>query len=202
MVSLIVTKGSFNFSILIISQKEYKNGGIALLIYLSVLEIDHEKHEFMALYAEYHAVMLRVAKKYFPTDQMAREDAVQNAWMKIVKSFQKISAIECKKRGAYCVIIVKNECISILRKNKAEISLDELPLATNDDLKEDSSASITQLIHEMPEKYRTVLELRFIEEWSTREIARQLSIPEATVSTRIFRGRKLLIDRLREDGLV
>lgn len=202
MVSLIVTKGSFNFSILIISQKEYKNGGIALLIYLSVLEIDHEKHEFMALYAEYHAVMLRVAKKYFPTDQMAREDAVQNAWMKIVKNFQKTSAIECKKRGAYCVIIVKNECISILRKNKAEISLDELPLATNDDLKEDSSASITQLIHEMPEKYRTVLELRFIEEWSTREIARQLSIPEATVSTRIFRGRKLLIDRLREEGLV
>ena len=45
----------------------------------------------------------------------------------------------------------------------------------------------------MPEKYRTVLELRFIEEWSTREIARQLSVPEATISTRIFRGRKLLI---------
>lgn len=173
-----------------------------MLIYLSVLETDYEKHEFMALYAEYHAVMLRVAKKYFPTDQMAREDAVQNAWMKIVKSFQKISAIECKKRGAYCVIIVKNECISILRKNKAAISLDELPLATSDELKEDFFASITQLIHEMPEKYRTVLELRFIEEWSTREIARQLSVPEATISTRIFRGRKLLIDRLREEGLV
>lgn len=173
-----------------------------MLIYLSVLETDHKKHEFMALYAEYHAVMLRVAKKYFPADQMAREDAVQNAWMKIVKNFQKVMAVECKKRGAYCVIIVKNECISILRKNKAEISLDELPLATSDELKEDSSASITQLIHEMPEKYRTVLELRFIEEWSTREIARQLNIPEATVSTRIFRGRKLLIDRLREEGLV
>lgn len=202
MVSLIVTKGSFNFSIRIILQKEYKNGGTVLLIYLSVLETDHEKHEFMALYAEYHAVMLRVAKKYFPVDQMAREDAVQNAWIKIVKNFQKIMAIECKKRGSYCVIIVKNECISILRKNKAAISLDELPLATSDELKEDSFASITQLIHEMPEKYRTVLELRFIEEWSTREIARQLSVPEATISTRIFRGRKLLIDRLREEGLV
>lgn len=202
MVSLIVTKGSFNFSIRIISQKEYKNGGTVLLIYLSVLETDHEKHEFMALYAEYHAVMLRVAKKYFPVDQMAREDAVQNAWIKIVKNFQKIMAIECKKRGSYCVIIVKNECISILRKNKAKVSLDELPLAVTDDLHEDSSASITQLIREMPEKYRTVLELRFIEERSTREIAQHLNIPEAAVSTRIFRGRKLLIDRLREEGLV
>lgn len=173
-----------------------------MLIYLSVLETDHEKQAFMALYAEYHAVMLRVAKKYFPVDQMAREDAVQNAWIKIVKNFQKIMAIECKKRGPYCVIIVKNECISILRKNKAEVSLDELPLAVTDDLHEDSSASITQLIREMPEKYRTVLELRFIEERSTREIAQHLNIPEATVITRIFRGRKLLIDRLREEGLV
>lgn len=123
MVSLIVTKGSFNFSIRIILQKEYKNGGTVLLIYLSVLETDHEKHEFMALYAEYHAVMLRVAKKYFPVDQMAREDAVQNAWIKIVKNFQKIMAIECKKRGSYCVIIVKNECISILRKTKRRFLL-------------------------------------------------------------------------------
>lgn len=37
-----------------------------MLIYLSVLETDHEKHEFMALYAEYHAVMLRVAKNTSP----------------------------------------------------------------------------------------------------------------------------------------
>ena len=113
-----------------------------MLIYLSVLETNHEKHEFMALYAEYHAVMLRVAKKYFPADQMAREDAVQNAWIKIVKNFQKIMAIECKKRGSYCVIIVKNECISILRKSKAEVSLDELPLAVTDDLHKDGVVGI------------------------------------------------------------
>ena len=70
-----------------------------MLIYLSVLETDHEKHEFMALYAEYHAVMLRVAKKYFPTDQMAREDAVQNAWMKIVKVFKKFLQSNARKEA-------------------------------------------------------------------------------------------------------
>ena len=38
----------------------------------------------MVLYSEYHEVMLRVAKKYFPSDQMTLEDAVQNAWMKVI----------------------------------------------------------------------------------------------------------------------
>lgn len=47
-----------------------------MLIYLSALETDDEKREFMLLYNAYHEVMLRVAKKYFPSDQMALEDAV------------------------------------------------------------------------------------------------------------------------------
>ena len=58
------------------------------------------------------------------------------------------------------------------------------------------------LICRMPETYRAVLEMRFVEERSTREIAQKLNIPEATVNTRIFRGRSLLIERLREEGLI
>lgn len=94
-----------------------------MLIYLSALETDNERREFMVLYSEYHEVMLRVDKKYFPSDQMMLEDAVQNAWMKVIKNFQRILDVPCKKRGAYCVIIVRNECISLLRKAKNDLSL-------------------------------------------------------------------------------
>ena len=173
-----------------------------MLIFLSVLETDHEKSEFMVLYNTHHEVMLRIAKKYFPTDQMALEDAVQNAWIKIVKHFRRILGIECNKRGAYCIIIVKNECLSLLRKNKAELSFDELAPIIATDQRSDGFTSITQVIHNMPEKYRTILEMRFIEECSILEISQQLNIPEATVSTRSFRGRKLLIDCLRKKELV
>lgn len=173
-----------------------------MLIYLSALETDDEKREFMLLYNAYHEVMLRVAKKYFPSDQMALEDAVQTAWLKVIKSFQKILEIPCKKRGAYCVIIVKNECISLLRTRKGELSYDELEPTISEEQHEDGAVAIIDLICRMPETYRAVLEMRFVEERSTREIAQKLNIPEATVNTRIFRGRSLLIDRLREEGLI
>ena len=41
-----------------------------------------------------------------------------------------------------------------------------------------------------------------MEERTTREIAQALHLPEATVNTRIFRGRKLLAERMREEELV
>ncbi len=50
-----------------------------MLIYLSLLETDAEKEAFLALYSQYHQAMLRLARRYFPTDQMSLEDAVQNA---------------------------------------------------------------------------------------------------------------------------
>lgn len=176
-----------------------------MLIYLSLIETDTEKHEFMILYNEYHELLLRIAKKYFPSDQMALEDAVQNAWVQVIRNLQKILTLPCNKRGAYCVIIVKNECISLIRKSKKDTSFENLSptLADNSDGQQYIYAeSITGVIRDMPETYRVILEMRFIEECSTREIAKRTSIPEATVNTRIFRGRKLLIERLQKEGLI
>lgn len=173
-----------------------------MLIYLSALETDNERREFMVLYSEYHDVMLRVAKKYFPSDQMMLEDAVQNAWMKVIKNFQRILDVPCKKRGAYCVIIVRNECISLLRKAKNDLSFDDLEPILAEDQAEGHADAIIEVIHRLPETYRTVLEMRFVEECSTREIAQKLNIPEATVNTRVFRGRSLLLERLREEELI
>lgn len=164
-----------------------------MLIYLCALETDNEKREFLLLYSEYHEVMLRVAKKYFPTDQMALEDAVQNAWLKVIKNFQRILDVPCKKRGAYCVIIVKNECISLLRKGKNDLSFDDLEPLLAEEQDGGHADAIIEVIHHMPETYRAVLEMRFVEECSTREIAQKLGIPETTVSTRIFRGRSLFV---------
>lgn len=54
----------------------------------------------------------------------------------------------------------------------------------------------------MPDIYRTVLEMRFVEERSTKEIAKALSLKETTVDVRIHRGRALLIRKLREEGYI
>lgn len=172
-----------------------------MLIFLSMLETDIERQQFLELYEQYGNAMLLVARRFFGQDYGLAEDAVQNAWAKVVENFSKIQSVPCKKRGAYLVIIVKNEAISMIRKQKKEIPLDEAIVGTEIDM-ENSTRPIFEMIHEMPELYRAVLEMRFVEECSTREIAKRLNLKESTVNTRIHRGRILLMKKLEEEGYV
>ena len=171
-----------------------------MIIFLSMLETEEERNLFMELYRQYGDVMLRVAKKYFPKDRYTAEDAVQNAWMRVVDNFSKIYAVPSKKRGAYLVIIVKNESISILRRDKQEIPLEDDFVGDFTDVFDGSARSIIELIRTMPATYRAVLEMRFVEECSTKEIEKALSLKETTVDVRIHRGRALLVKKLREEG--
>ena len=56
----------------------------------------------------------------------AAEDVVQNAWIRVVDHFQeKFKLYRVRKEGAYLVVIVRNEAITALRKQKPELQFDE-----------------------------------------------------------------------------
>lgn len=59
---------------------------------------------------------------------------------------------------------------------------------------------IAAIIRSMPEQYREILDLKFLEEKTDQEIADLLGLSKGAVSTRISRGRKLLQEKLREEG--
>lgn len=141
-----------------------------------MLESDEERRLFTDLYNQYGNMMLHVAKRYFPKDMYAAEDVVQNAWIRVVDHFQKIQAVPSKKRGAYLVVIVRNEAITALRKQKPELQFDENFVEGYIDLENDNTRSIIDTIRAMPDIYRTVLEMRFVEERSTKEIAKGVVI--------------------------
>ena len=164
---------------------------------LSMLSDEEDRKALYDLYMQYQDAMLRVARRYFPSDTASADDAVQNAWLRAIDNFSKIFEIPCKKRGAYLVIIVKNEALTLLRKHGRELPLDEslTEIGTEDD-----SASIVDVIRSMSETYRAVLEMRLVEERTTREIAAALGISERAVDTRISRGRALLAEKLRKEG--
>lgn len=172
-----------------------------MLLFLSMLESDGERRIFSELYNQYGNAMLRVARRYFPEDPQDAEDAVQNAWLKVIKNILKIQEIPCKKRGAYLVIIVRNEAITILRKRRRELSFEDALAGEAAGHGDDSGKPVIELIRAMPDTYRAVLEMRFVEERSTKEIAAALHLPESAVNTRIHRGRAILIEKLREEGI-
>ena len=57
---------------------------------------------------------------------------------------------------------------------------------------------IVRAIESLPDEYRTAVVLSDIEEMRYAEIAQILDIPEGTVKSRLFRGRRLLQRKLRD----
>lgn len=59
-------------------------------------------------------------------------------------------------------------------------------------------STIQEKILRLPDKYRTVIVLKYIDELSLIEISEILNIPVGTVKTRIHRGREALRKQLRD----
>lgn len=60
---------------------------------------------------------------------------------------------------------------------------------------------LKELLQKLPDAYREVLMLRVMEDLSYEEIAERLHLPLNTVSTKIFKGKKLLAGILKEKGI-
>ena len=63
----------------------------------------------------------------------------------------------------------------------------------------EESNELFALVLTLPEKYRIPLHLFYYEEYSVRQIAAAMELPEATVKIRLKRGREKLGKSLRKE---
>ncbi|MDQ0163441.1 RNA polymerase sigma factor SigW [Bacillus alveayuensis] len=140
------------------------------------------------------------------------EDIAQEAF---IRAFINIHSFDTKKKfSTWLYRIATNLSIDRIRKKKPDFYLDaELSgterltmysqIASNDLLPEEELESmeiqdtIQKEILKLPEKYRSVIVLKYIEELSLQEISEILNVPIGTVKTRIHRGREALRKQLR-----
>ena len=85
-----------------------------LQIFLAMLETNEEKERFEQFYYKYRKLMLYTAYGIL-NDSGRAEHAVQEAFIRCAKNFQKISDIFCPQTRAFAVIITKNEALRNLR---------------------------------------------------------------------------------------
>lgn len=174
-----------------------------LAFYLSLLETDDDQTRFAQFYESYERRLYRAALSIVQSPAMA-EDAVQDAMLKIIDHFDEFKKIEnsCQDLGAWSVTIVKNVSLSMLRKENRHQELPEDWDAPDPDGAESVSDAHRLVAHirALPEIYRSVLELRLVAGWSSREVAALFHLKENTVDMRVSRGRAILRKRLREEG--
>lgn len=145
-------------------------------------------------------------------DRHEAEDIAQEAFL---RAYVNIHTFQMNRKfSTWLYRIATNLCIDRMRKKKPDYFLDaevagtegldmysQLPSDTklpeeelvNLELKERIEVEIQKL----PDKYRSVIVLKYIEDLSLKEISDILHLPLGTVKTRIHRGRDALRKSLR-----
>ncbi|MCO7177067.1 RNA polymerase sigma factor SigW [Sporolactobacillus kofuensis] len=122
-----------------------------------------------------------------------------------------------RKFSTWLFRIATNISIDFLRRRKANVSLDAvvpgtegLALSTiipdggelpDEMMMRKETEEMVQLeIRKLPEKYRSAVILKYIEDLSLKEISEVMDIPVGTVKTRIHRGREMLRKSITAGG--
>ena len=173
-----------------------------IAVCLSVVFCNENKERFQKLY---RALEEQVRGLIFRLtgDEHRTEDAVQQCWASVIGSFEQINEMLWQEAQGYVAVCARNAAYDQLRKvrrQSVEVPMPEgwEPEAMTQDQNE--FYRLVSIIRKMPENYRQVLELKFVCEWTNKQIAQALDLSETAVSTRISRGRALLIERLKEEG--
>ena len=173
-----------------------------LSFYLSILETNEDKDRFEKLYRMFKQDMYAIAYSILNNKEDA-EDAVHQAFVTIADNFEKVNIIPRQEIKAYIVIIIRNISIDIYRGNKriAErtTTIDDKISVDIDMLEQYDYQLLLKSISELPEIYKDVMFLRYLEEFTPKEIADMLNITVSTVWKRLERAKKMLKENLERD---
>lgn len=123
------------------------------------------------------------------------EDAVQETFIAYTTKSPVFSDKEHEK--AWLLKVASNKCRDILRFRKRHQlkELSELEAVVQDD----ESSHILEALMELPEKFRLVLTLYYIDEYKVKEIAEIIKKTPSAVKMRLQKGRKLLEEKYRKE---
>jgi RNA polymerase sigma-70 factor (ECF subfamily) len=146
--------------------------------------------------------MLNRAYEIVKERQLA-EDAVHNAFLKIINNLPKIYDADSNETKWYVIVIVTNEAKKIYNKENKILKAELTDMESDFNLEaivEDKNIveKVKKEIGLLPEIYRDTMSLKYYNDLSNKEISSVLSIPISTVKKRLQRGRKILIQKLGE----
>ena len=172
-------------------------------MYLAVISDDDDKNYFEQLYLKYRQDMYRTAYGILHNKQDS-EDAVHQAFLQIADNFDKIKSIPCQEIRAFFVIIIRNVSLNIYNKNKkrSERNLETEENNTNieiDFFEKYEYEKLVKTISQLPQIYKDIIFLRYLEEFSVKEVARMLDISQNTVWKRTERAKKMLKELLEKE---
>jgi RNA polymerase sigma factor (sigma-70 family) len=131
------------------------------------------------------------------SEELAQETFLR-AWQKLIQLQD-----PNKFRSWLCSIarnLIRDYLLHKSRQPIQSADLTQLPadktIPSDHLIKQEEEMMLNQALMQIPEEYREPLVLYYRQEQSVKEVAESLDIPEATVRTRMHRGRQMLKDQV------
>lgn len=137
-------------------------------------------------------------------DRAQAEDVAQDVFMRVWRALSGYAGQASLSTWIYA--ITRNACLSELRKKRAHVSIHmdddeydgEVAALSVSDADDSATTSVSQLLDQLPERYRQAVTLFYMEDKSYEQTAESLGLPLGTVKALLHRARKKLIELTRE----
>lgn len=125
------------------------------------------------------------------------EDAVQETVLRYMQKAPVFNGSEHKK--AWLIKVITNQCRDMMRfrTNHPQISIEDLQNCVQNP----ESTGIVEALMTIPEKFKIVMLLYYVEEYRIDEIAGIINKSSSAVKMRLQKGRKLLEEKYRKEYL-
>ncbi|HEX3027639.1 MAG TPA: sigma-70 family RNA polymerase sigma factor [Clostridia bacterium] len=180
-----------------------------MLICIQTIQNDSERSLVEDIYRSHIGTMIYIAQGILK-DRYRAEDAVSQAFLKIIDNLQKITWYDCNKTRGFVVIIVRNICLNMIKDEKHEKIL---PLELCGDVAENAQDEplnflineetynfILSCLSELCDSHKDILRLKLIYEYTDEEIADILDISQENARVRLHRAKKALIAQMQKRG--
>ena len=158
-------------------------------------------------YASLYWVIYRIVGNSTDADDLTSES--------LVKAYEKLSSYSNKYAfSTWLFKIASNNCIDFIRKKKnitvslndvqyneegGELTMEIKSLDRDPEeefIRDQKLELLREVVSKLKPHYRTLVEMRYFDEFSYEEIATELQLPLGTVKAKLFRARDLLFNML------
>lgn len=178
------------------------------MLTLMAIESDSARVKLSELYENHKYFFLSVALKYTNGNKETAEDVIHSAFISLMEHQEKIEKLDSRELRNYCVIIVKNKCIDILRKEKRisdtpvdeyyDLQSDEPPIESKV-IRTEEYAMIKRMLSMLDDESRNILEMKYVMQMSYKEIAQETGLTAKHVDTKIMRAKAKIRKKLEKE---
>ncbi|MEM7655431.1 MAG: RNA polymerase sigma factor [Bacteroidota bacterium] len=161
----------------------------------------NDRNSQRLLYERYFESLSLVCYRYIK-DRSLVDDMVHEGFMKIFRNIQKYNGKGSLEGWMKRVMV--NHCLDYLRKQGRQPHQVDLESGAGHRLSDEDIVSnlqanyILELIHQLPELYRTVFNLNVIEGYPHKEIAKMLKVKESTSRAYLTEAKKMIRKKLQQ----